>query len=236
MAKARLFRATLKGVRGSRVRRKVWRELMVPDRADLYRLGQRIVEAFGLFPDHAFGFYDNLEDPYRSRQQYELFVDLEKEEIEPEALAAEEALDRAVFMALARLDLGDKLAWVDALARVTAEFAASQLSDLEGDPEKRVVPYLAARFREAFLNLFGPIGPAELWALAKEAKQGVRGVPVARVFREPGDRMAMIFDYGDEWIFEVEYLGPVERKKGDPWVLRAHGTPPEQYPEEEEDF
>jgi len=61
--KARLFKAALKRARGTSVRRKVWRELAVPGRADLYRLGKGIVEAFGLFFDHPFGFYDDLRDP-----------------------------------------------------------------------------------------------------------------------------------------------------------------------------
>ncbi len=34
--KARSFKATLKRVRDTRVRRKVWRELTVPERADLF--------------------------------------------------------------------------------------------------------------------------------------------------------------------------------------------------------
>ncbi len=229
VAKTRVFRATLKGVRGERVRRKVWRELAVPDRADLYRLGKGVVEAFGLFFDHAFGFYDDLEDPYHARRQYELFVDLEREEGGAEA----EALEQALFKALLRFDLADRVGWIEALAGASAAFFAERLEDLEKAERKRAEAILRERFREGFLALLGPAGPAEVLALGRQGKAGVRGVPVSRVFKTPGDKMAMIFDYGDEWIFEVEYLGPGERKKSEPWVRKGQGSPPPQYPGED---
>jgi len=225
--KARLFKATLKRVRGTRVRRKVWRELAVPDRADLYRLGKGIVEAFGLFFDHPFGFYDDLSDPYRAARQYELFVDLDEEEADE----AGEAFELALAETLLALNVADRAAWVEALADASVGFLHKRLRGLDRRELERGLPLLRQRFREAFLELFGSMGPAALLAYGRSRKRGVKGVTVARVFPNPGDRMAMIFDYGDEWVFEVEYLGPIERKKGDPWVLRARGEPPPQYPD-----
>ncbi len=60
------------------------------------------MEAFGLFFDHPFGIYDDLPDPYRAAQQYELFVDLDEE--------SGEAFERALAEALLALNVADRAA------------------------------------------------------------------------------------------------------------------------------
>jgi hypothetical protein len=58
------------------VRGRPYRTLLVPANASLYRLAEAITDAFEFDFDHAFGFYDNLKNPYRAREGYELFTDL----------------------------------------------------------------------------------------------------------------------------------------------------------------
>lgn len=44
----------------------------------LYELAEAIVKRFGFYFDHAFGFYDNLENPFGSKEIYELFTDMDE--------------------------------------------------------------------------------------------------------------------------------------------------------------
>ena len=49
--------------------------------------------------------------------------------------------------------------------------------------------------------------------------------------------MQFLFDYGDDWRFEIEVRGFGERAKGAayPRILAAKGPSPEQYPDWEDD-
>jgi len=49
--------------------------------------------------------------------------------------------------------------------------------------------------------------------------------------------MTFLFDFGDEWEFEVtlEEVGPVDRRIKKPKLLEAHGKAPVQYQSWEED-
>jgi hypothetical protein len=58
------------------VRGRPYRVLNVPPGASLYELAGSITDAFGFDFDHAFGFYDNIKNPYRSQEGYELFADM----------------------------------------------------------------------------------------------------------------------------------------------------------------
>lgn len=44
---------------------------------NLYGLAEHIIDTVGFDFDHAFGFYDNLRDPYKSKELYTLFADME---------------------------------------------------------------------------------------------------------------------------------------------------------------
>jgi hypothetical protein len=47
-----------------------------------------------------------------------------------------------------------------------------------------------------------------------------------------GQMMTYLFDFGDNWEFDVtlERIDPPDRKKKKPLILEEHGRPPEQYP------
>lgn len=51
----------------------------------LYKFAEVIVKRFGFYFDHPFGFYDNVESPFKSKVIYELFTDLDDVEHTPEA-------------------------------------------------------------------------------------------------------------------------------------------------------
>lgn len=60
------------------------RILAIPTRFTLYELAKEIVHAFDFYFDHCFGFFDNVGSWTKSKECYELFRDLEKEQgLEP---------------------------------------------------------------------------------------------------------------------------------------------------------
>lgn len=65
----------------------------------------------------------------------------------------------------------------------------------------------------------------------------VKKTKVGEVWRKVGDKMMMLFDYGDGWQFFVELSGFGEKatKTKYPCVLKSVGKSPEQYPEFEEE-
>ncbi len=67
--------------------------------------------------------------------------------------------------------------------------------------------------------------------------KGVKRTRLAEVFTEPKQKMQFLFDYGDDWRFEIEVRGFGERAKGAayPRILAAKEPSPEQYPDWEDD-
>lgn len=59
--------------------------LEVPENMTLYKFAEVIIKRFGFYFDHCFGFYDNLEHPFNSKEIYELFTDLNDVEKTPRA-------------------------------------------------------------------------------------------------------------------------------------------------------
>lgn len=51
-------------------------QLQLPATATLEALASAILDAVGFEMDHCFGFYNNLKNPYRSDEEYSLFVDI----------------------------------------------------------------------------------------------------------------------------------------------------------------
>lgn len=51
---------------------------------NLYGLAEHIIDTVGFDFDHAFGFYDSLRDPFKSKEFYTLFADMEDVEDEGE--------------------------------------------------------------------------------------------------------------------------------------------------------
>jgi hypothetical protein len=65
----------------------------------------------------------------------------------------------------------------------------------------------------------------------------VKRTKVAQAFPAVGAKMQFLFDYGDEWRFQVEVIGLGEKAPQTryPRLLRAAGKAPPQYPPEDED-
>jgi hypothetical protein len=124
----------------------IYRVVAVRPAATLTQLAQAIMASFKFNFDHAFGFYDNLDDHYESKERFELFADM-------------------------------------------------------GNADPGV--------------------------------QGVEKTKVGVAFPEPGKQMLFLFDYGDDWMFVVEFLGPKPAEKGRyPRLLESVGEAPVQYPDE----
>ena len=62
---------------------------------------------------------------------------------------------------------------------------------------------------------------------------GVKGTPILSVFSSARPKWCYLFDYGDDWTFEVAFLRlePREPKARYPKVLESKGEAPEQYPD-----
>jgi hypothetical protein len=56
-----------------------YRVIAVPEGFTLYRLAEAIVDSFGFYFDHPFGFYDNIRQWTKSKDGYELFADIGEE-------------------------------------------------------------------------------------------------------------------------------------------------------------
>ena len=79
----------------------------------------------------------------------------------------------------------------------------------------------------------------ELFADMGEATgtRSVRKTWIGDAFREVGQAMTFLFDYGDEWLFRVELtgLGLKEPKARYPRVLAKAGPSPVQYPDPDDE-
>ncbi|MBL8639423.1 MAG: hypothetical protein JNK24_03610 [Alphaproteobacteria bacterium] len=54
----------------------VIREIQIPLKYKLYEFAESIISSVGWYFDHAFGFVDDVEEPYSSKIRYELFHDM----------------------------------------------------------------------------------------------------------------------------------------------------------------
>jgi hypothetical protein len=75
--------------------------------------------------------------------------------------------------------------------------------------------------------------------IGEEANPGDRGVRTTRlpdVFH-PGKKLIFLFDYGDDWRFDVtcKSIEETKSKFRKPKILNPHGTPPVQYEEPDDD-
>ena len=66
--------------------------------------------------------------------------------------------------------------------------------------------------------------------------ESVKNTKVGEVWKNYGDKMLFLFDYGDTWLFVVELIkfGEKEAKKKYPRIVKKIGIAPEQYPEVDE--
>jgi hypothetical protein len=60
---------------------------------------------------------------------------------------------------------------------------------------------------------------------------GVNRAKINKVFHTPKQKMLLLFDYGDEWHFIVQYLGTIEVSPGQklPMIMESNGEVPNQY-------
>ncbi|NOU81102.1 hypothetical protein GC101_19755 [Paenibacillus sp. LMG 31459] len=60
---------------------------------------------------------------------------------------------------------------------------------------------------------------------------GVNRAKINKVFHTPKQKMLLLFDYGDEWHFIVQYLGTIEVSPGKklPMIMESNGEVPNQY-------
>ena len=67
--------------------------------------------------------------------------------------------------------------------------------------------------------------------------KSVEKTKIGEVWKNPGDKILLLFDYGDTWLFVVELieLGNKEARKRYPRIIKKVGLAPEQYPEIDED-
>ena len=65
----------------------------------------------------------------------------------------------------------------------------------------------------------------------------VKRTKVAQAFPAVGAKLQFLFDYGDDWRFQVELIGVGQKipKTRYPKLLKAVGKAPPQYPSEDED-
>ncbi len=77
-------------------------------------------------------------------------------------------------------------------------------------------------------ELFVDIGEAPLTPIAK----GVKKTQIRQAFKNPGEKMLFLFDYGDGWRFAVELKEVRNAQKWDikPVILESIGKAPLQYP------
>lgn len=105
------------------------------------------------------------------------------------------------------------------------DFAFDHAFGFYPDTEGRTV----MQGRPAF-ELFADMGEAT-------GTQSVETTRIGDAFREVGQAMTFLFDYGDEWLFRVEFsgLGTKTAKARYPRVLAKAGPSPEQYPGPDDD-
>ena len=73
---------------------------------------------------------------------------------------------------------------------------------------------------------------SNLW---QEEKRSADEVKVCSLGLKPRQRFLYLFDYGDDWRFEVQFMGRVDSKEGAtyPRITDRRGDSPPQYPEDE---
>ncbi|MEK4063869.1 MULTISPECIES: calcium-binding protein [Paenibacillus] len=60
---------------------------------------------------------------------------------------------------------------------------------------------------------------------------GLKGAKISKVFHTPKQKLLLLFDYGDEWHFIVQYIGDTKLKPGQklPLIMETKGEAPDQY-------
>jgi Plasmid pRiA4b ORF-3-like protein len=229
-------------------RRRPWRKIAIPVDDDLYSLALSIIGAFNFDADHAFGFFDNLKNPYRSEVRFELMNDgsfdfpdylmpSDPNRISPEDQASLKALGFDKYQPKDVLEVLKVVRSVDidefqkTLQADIAEFVMQRLNEkLSSQMSTHLHPILEGmlqKLKQEMLEIedmkhdYGPI------------ETGVKDIPWSKAFLPKRTTMCFLFDYGDDWMFEVEFFGVAQAnpKVKYPAILESKGTAPEQYPD-----
>ena len=226
-----------------RVKGMPYRTIAIESGDSLYSLAEAINDAYGFDFDHAFGFFDNLKNPYNSRERYELFTDLEEEDSEegfnplemlPDALSAMVPggeNNPAFWVTKAAMELDQELLKQRYLEATRAILREELLKSIPSEKHRQVQEALSL-----FIEQMMPDEEdlEEDLALSEGESKGVKGVSVAEAFPKVGKKLLFLFDYGDEWHFIVE-LKESKTAKGDfPRVVESVGQAPSQYGDEDE--
>ena len=124
-----------------------WRaEIRIPAEYVLEDLAFAIIEAVGFEMDHAYGFYDNLKNPYRSKEEYTLFADMGLDAKEGDKGVETTRVDE-VFKPRKKMlflfDYGDD--WMFLVTCKSAEdvraFKRPKLLDRSGEPPQQYPDY-----------------------------------------------------------------------------------------------
>ena len=235
-----IFKATLTDWE-ARVRGRPYRVLAVRETSSLYDLALTINRAFGFDFDHAFGFFDNLKNPYAAGERYELFADLE-EDLELDEGDLEQTLNAALDEALE-----EELGALSEEERLELETSFKEMRNLiEGmDPDEarevlvdNLLQDLPEEDREEARALLTDVFDVTSMDDEDEPEsRSVKGISVSEAFVK-GKKLLYLFDYGDEWRFIVQCqrIEEAEPKKQYPKVLEAKGDAPEQYGEWDEEW
>ncbi|AWR86119.1 hypothetical protein Mtai_v1c08750 [Meiothermus taiwanensis WR-220] len=233
-----VFKVTLKDV-FKRAEGKPHRLIAIKSDDTLYDLAEAIVKSFDFYFDHAFGFYDNLRNPFRSKVQYELFADEEDEEIGMGE--AEKAYRQALEEARDEI--------IEQMYRVTLQAMKDTLlpripPHLHKEVERMIeeeVEDIKARTQadRELLKMFGldSGGPLPFLQDEEPRPRSVKNTRISEAFTKLKQKMLFVFDYGDDWRFEVQLVRTEPRQKGVryPKVLERVGESPKQYPDYEDE-
>ena len=71
----------------------------------------------------------------------------------------------------------------------------------------------------------------------RDRAKSVKRTKLATAFPAIGNKLLFLFDYGDEWLFQVELIasGAKVPKARYPVIVKSVGTAPPQYPDEEDE-
>ncbi len=62
-------------------------------------------------------------------------------------------------------------------------------------------------------------------------------ITIGELYLREGQRMLYLFDYGDEWLFNIllEKIDEGKESNGSPEIIESEGEAPEQYPDYEDE-
>ena len=72
------------------------------------------------------------------------------------------------------------------------------------------------------------------WSPYAESSPSADAVKLSSFHFKKRDSFLYLFDFGDEWVFDVSFIEEVIDESQEVLILESHGKSPEQYPDYEE--